>query len=213
MPPQRWTGEFKANRDLGDFGAVNLRVFADRIEDQISQVPLGPETEGSGNLSTPTTIYGLQLSGTFKLDPLGLAGAKFDWSTHLADSSLQDPLTGEDRQTDGRELSGFWLGFRHDVPATDWAWGFNYGHAHHADRYRLNERSSSYDRPGGASIYFIDKDVFGMTGQVTFRNVLDDGDHYQRIVYADRRDGPIAYIEDRVRRSGPEVGLSISDSF
>ncbi|MBI1359342.1 MAG: TonB-dependent receptor plug domain-containing protein [Alphaproteobacteria bacterium] len=213
VPPQRWTGEFKANRDLGDYGAVNLRVFADRIEDQTSQVPLGPDSEGPGNLSTPTTIYGLQLSGTLNLDALGLAGAKVDWSTHLADSSMQDPLTGEDRQTNGRELSGFWVGFRHDVPETDWAWGFNYGQSHHADRYRLDERTSSFERPGGAKIYFIDKDLFGMTAQVTFRNVLDTGDHYQRIVYVDRRDGPISYVEDRVRHSGPEMGLSISNSF
>jgi hypothetical protein len=213
VPPQQWTGEFKAAGDLGAYGAINLRVFANRIEDAISQIPFGPDSEGPGNLDTPTLVYGLGLSGTLNLGPLGLSGAKIDWSTDLAASELRDPLTGEDRETGGRELSGFWLAFRRDVPETDWAWGFSYDHSHRAPGYRLDQRTLSEEQPGRADIYLVNKDLFGMTAQLTVRNVLDSDNRYQRIVYADRRDGPIAYIEDRTRSSGPEMGLSLSNTF
>jgi hypothetical protein len=213
VPPQQWTADFEASRDLGAYGAVNMRVYANRIENLISQIPFGVDNGGPGNLETPTTVYGLELSGTLKLDPLGLSGVKVDWSTALSASDLTDPLTGESRETGGRELGGFWLGFRQDVPETDWAWGVTYGQSHHAPDYRLNQRSSSTRDVGGADIYLVNKDVLGMSATLTVRNLLDSGDRYQRIVYDSRRDGPIGYIEDRVRRSGPELGLSLSNSF
>lgn len=213
VPPQRWIGEFKAAGDLGAYGAINLRVFANRIEDSISQIPFGPDSEGPGNLDTPTTVYGLGLSGTLNLGPLGLSGAKVDWSTDLAASDMKDPLTGEDRETGGRRLSGFWMNFRRDVPETNWAWGFTYDQSRHAARYRLDQRTMSDRQPGRADIYLVNKDLFGMTAQLTVRNVLDSDDRYQRIVYVDRRDGPIAYVEDRTRASGPEMGLSFSNTF
>jgi hypothetical protein len=213
VPPQQWTADFKASRDLGAYGAVNMRVYANWIEDLIAKIPFGANSEGPGNLGTLTTVYGLQLSGTLKLDPLGLSGVKVDWSTNLAASDLTDPLTGQSRETGGRELGGFWLGFRQDVPETDWAWGVSYGQSHHAPDYRLDQRASSTRDVGGADIYLVNKDILGVSATLTVRNLLDSGDRYQRIVYDQRRGGPISYIEDRVRRSGPEVGLSLSNSF
>ena len=58
-----------------------------------------------------------------------------------------------------------------------------------------------------------DKDLAGLTLRFAVTNLIGARSMWQRYVYVDRRDGPLAWYEDRDRRIGPIFQFSVSGKF
>src|SRR3546814_10764391 len=81
-------------------------------------------------------------TSTINLDPAGLKGVRLNTRLLLQKSSLRDPFTGEKRQWSGFTDTVVELGLRHDIPASDWAWGGDLEYSHYQPNYRSEEHTS-----------------------------------------------------------------------
>lgn len=221
VPEQSWDLDLEANGDIGAYGAVRIRAYGRDISDVNDSVLFSRTVEsdgtitieeGPGNLDS-ASVYGLELSGTFEMQPIGWEGAKLDWNAGVTGSSITDQVTGEDRPLSRQGKYHYHLRFRHDVPDTDWAWGVSYGESRGTGFYRITQINRRIDTPGNLNVFLQNKDVAGLNTQISVMNLLDREEQFQRIAYTGTRLDPIDSIERRVRKSGLNVRLEVSSSF
>lgn len=213
VPPQSWEFEFEAKKALGNWGTTTLRLFDYRIEDLVDIVPIGTSGESLGNIDHARR-QGIALNSTIQLAPLGLKGAKLDANLSFERSRVKDPLTGLNRPISETQDQVVELEFRHDIPKSDWAYGFYFNHYHFQNYYRLSEAGLGWEGPNWAGVYAEHKDVFGLTVRVAVNNVLNARNRLDRTVYDGFRDrSPIAFIERRDRLIGPIFNLLIRGNF
>lgn len=212
VPPQTWELEVEAIRDLGDWGNTTLRAYTQRIDDIVDIVPIGDDGESPGNIDR-ATVHGLEWKTTLQLARLGWQGARLDAHWQVERSRVRDPLTGENRPISNhlRELAE--LSLRHDVPGTSWAWGGDLSYSFYSRDYRLTEVGRLWEGPVWDSWFVEHKDIAGMTVRASVTNLIGARSMWQRLVYVDRRNGPLDYYEDRDRRIGPIFQLSLSGKF
>ncbi|MEO1169701.1 MAG: TonB-dependent receptor [Pseudomonadota bacterium] len=212
VPPQSWNYEIEATQQLGAFGSITARVYYEQISDIVDQVPLGPTAEAPGNLDSAKR-YGIEWNSTFNFDPLGWRGGRLDIELELQRSRVTDPLTGERRSISNDMLRDIEIELRHDIPGTDWAWGLEYEEYLEAVGFRLSQLNDFVATPAFVGAYIEHKDVFGLRVRGGVYNILDRDENFTRTFFVDRRDGPIAFIEDRSREFGPIFSFQIAGSF
>ncbi len=110
-----------------DGGVVNTRFFYRDLDDVIGNVnisddPLDPES-ATGNLGSGNR-YGVFIDTSTRLAFLGMPDALVTSGLNIFDSSVYDPILGEDRRFNRR--GNVSLGFQHDVPAFGLNYGFNF---------------------------------------------------------------------------------------
>ncbi|MBC7986748.1 MAG: TonB-dependent receptor [Sphingomonadaceae bacterium] len=212
VPPQTWLAEVSATKNLGPWGSITARLFHEAITDIVDQIPVGDDAEAIGNLDSATR-YGIEWTSTFNFDPIGIRGAKLDLTVNVARSRLTDPLTGERRPISVDQQSYIEAEFRHDIPGTEVAYGFELERYREAPSFRLNEFGQFNTVPAFIGAYLEHKDVLGLRVRGSVFNLFGSRDDFYREVYVNRRDGPILFIEDRSRRIGPIFSLSINGTF
>lgn len=212
VPQQSWELELEGIRRLGPWGVTSLRAYGRSIEDIVDFIPIGASGQAPGNLDQ-ATVAGAEWKGNFTLDPMGWRGARLDLRVQVQDSHVDDPLTGEDREISNSLLRLYEGVFRHDVPGTDWAWGGNATSVTYARAVRLTEIGRLTEGPVWASVFIEHKDVAGLTVRFTAGNIADARSVWDRTVYVNRRDGPVAFREDRDRLIGPIFSLSVRGRF
>ena len=221
VPDQSWDLSLEATGDLGRLGPLRVRVYGRQIEDVNANLLFSRTVnddgsitivEGPGNADDAVT-YGLDLSGTLPTTDLGIPGGKVDWTASLGDSQIEDPTTGLDRPLSGSRISRYELRFRQDVPGTVWAWGVGYDTNMTARSYGVTQLSHRNDTPGRVGAFIQNKDVIGLNARLSVSNLLDTEENYYRVAYAGSSNDPIALIEDRTRKQGLHVGLSLSGAF
>jgi len=212
VPPQTSELELEAVRDLGAWGNTTLRVYGQRIDDIVDTIPIGADGESPGNIDR-ATVYGVEWKGTFNLDPIGWTGAKVDARLQHEDSSVRDPLTGEDRPISNNLKDLAELSLRHDIPGSNWAWGGDLSYAFYSRDYRLTEVGRMWEGPVWGGLFIERKNLKGMTVRVNVSNLTNARSMWQRTVFLDRRTGPVDFYEDRDRKIGPILSLSVSGKF
>lgn len=212
VPQQSWDLDLEAVRNLGRYGTTTLRLYGRLIDDIVDIIPIGATGESPGNIDR-ATIYGLEWKTTFNFDPMGWRGAKLDARVQVQKTRLDDPLTGEPRPISNSLLHLIDTGLRHDVPETQWAWGFNLYYQLNALNYRLTEVGRQWEGPVFSSVFVEHKNLLGLTVRATLGNVLGATSMFDRTVYVGRRTGPIAFFEHRDRRIGPIFSFSVRGQF
>ena len=212
VPPQSWELDLSASRNLRGYGSTTLRLFGRLFTDVVDQIPVGETGESPGNLES-ATVYGIESRSTLLFDPLGWKGAKLDARFTFQNSSLEDPLTGELRRISNSPVRNVELSLRHDVPRTDWAWGGSVMHNRQARNFRLGEISLSGEGPVFGNAFVEHKDVRGLTVRGTVGNIFGGRNTLERVVFAGRRTGPVAFIEQRRRSGGTIFSFSISGAL
>jgi len=212
VPPQTWELEAETARDLGAYGNTSLRVYAQRIDDIVDTIPIGETGESPGNIDR-ATLYGLEWKGTFEMQPFGWRGAKITTRVNWQESSLRDPLTGEKRPISNTLKDLAVLGLRHDIHGTSWAWGGELSYEFYSRDYRLTEVGRLWEGPVWDYLFVERKNLGDMTVRFGVTNLIGARSMWDRVVYVDRRTGPIDYVEDRNRRIGPIFAFTVSGKF
>lgn len=212
VPQQSWNVDFQATQNLGALGSINLKAFVNFVEDIVDQVPIGATGEAPGNIDS-ATIWGVSIDSTFKMDVIGWTGVRFDIDYTYRKSSLPDPLTGINRRISGDLIHEFSAEFRYDIPGGNWAVGANYFDFSQADEVRLAQLAEFPIDGGDLGFYVENKDVRGLTVRLGLSNLIGTNEAFRRTFYVARRDGPVAFVEDRDRFFGPVVRLDINGSF
>jgi len=212
VPPQSWNYEIEATQQLGSFGSITARLYYEQISDIVDQVPLSPTAEAPGNIDSAKR-YGLEWNSTFNFDSLGWRGGRLDVELTLQRSRVRDPLTGQSRPISNDTQRDIDIELRHDVPGTEWAWGLTYEDYQEANGFRLTQINDYRNAQAFVGAYIEHKDVFGLRVRGGIYNLLDRDENFTRTFFVDRRDGPIAFTEDRSREFGPILSFQVSGSF
>ena len=209
VPPQSWNLDLEATRNLGIWGTTTLRLYGEQITDIVDIVPIGEDGQAPGNLDS-ALLYGVQWTSTVNLDPLGWRGAKVDLDLQFQRTRLDDPVTGVRRAVNEDVYRRVVVNFRHDVPATDWAYGWGLDHFAQTPGYRLDQRFRFANSPGNVGIFVEHKDVLGMTVRGSVDNLLGTEEGFDRSFYDRRRTNDLLFTESRDRFYGPVFTLAIS---
>ena len=211
-PQQSWALQLEAERDFGVWGAGTMTVTAEKIEDLVDRIRLPDGGDGIGNIDS-AELYILEFTSTLKLDPIGLNGVQIETDGRFAESSLTDPVTGETRDLNDSETRTWSVELRHDIPSTDWAWGVYVGEEFRNTNYFLDEITRRKESPPFTQVFVEHKDLFGMTGFLSFGNLADQGDTTTRLLFDPDRSGAIDGREIRERKFGDIFTFGLSGSF
>ena len=212
VPPQSWEAEVEANHSRGAWGSSTLRVYAHQIDDIIDIIPIGAAGQAVGNLDSATR-YGVEWRNTINMDPMGWRGVKIDTRVWFQETSLEDPVTGEDRPITGNLRRFVSLSLRHDVPETPWAYGFSASHQRYAPTYRPSEVAHGFEFPVGGNAFVEHKDVYGLTVRAGVGNLFHGESFLRRTGFAGRRTDPVSFYERRDRTVGPIYSLEVRGKF
>ena len=212
-PEQSWELELEVAKELGAWGSLTVSLFHNRITDYVTIVPLPTGGESVGNIDT-AQVSGIQLNSTIRLDPLGLRGAKLDIDGQWRKSRLEDPVTSVIREFDRSQPRMINIQFRHDVPASDWAYGASFRSSSFNPYYRLAEVGLDYNLANALGVFVENKDVFGLTVIARFNNILAEDNVLDRTVFSGSRDGgAVLFRENRRREIGHIINFTVRGSF
>jgi TonB dependent receptor-like, beta-barrel/TonB-dependent Receptor Plug Domain len=211
VPEQSWRGEIELERQLGAWGAGNVLVFVEALEDIVDQVPIG-SGEGPGNIDSGSR-FGIEFEGTLNLDPIGLNGAQFTYSALAQESEIDDPLTGLTRAINDDTQLELELEFRHDISGTHLAWGGDVSAEDNADTFRLDSVRSKMDQPGRMSLFVEHKNLWGLTGRAELFRPFNNIEKESRVRYSPSRTGAISELERTRIVDKPVLILELSGVF
>ncbi len=213
VPEQSWVLEYEVSKDFGQWGSARLKLVRSWIEDVVTFIPIPGGGESLGNVDRADRKQ-LTFDSSLKMEPLGIPGARFDLLLELEDSSIPDPLTGELRPID--ETEGFHIEgeFRHDIPRTDWAWGFMVSKTHLGRYYRIFESGDTDGFRKQGEFYVEQKDLFGLTVRFSASNLFSETSRTYRTLYDGPRNvAPVLFSEKADRDMYPTYELTIKGSF
>lgn len=212
-PQQDWTYEAEINRKFGAWGSTKIILIYRDVEDRVDVIPIGANGEAVGNIAK-AKAGAIDWTATINLDPAGIKGMKLEPRMLLQKSSLRDPFTGEKRQWNGFTDTVISLGLRHDIPASDWAWGGDVEYSHYQPNYRRNQTDKVWEGPVWASVFVEHKDVLGLTVRASVRNIANARSKRDRTAYTGvRGESPVSFIEERDRLIGPIFSFSVRGKF
>ena len=213
VPPQSWEFELETKKSLGKWGSTTVRLFDNHIQDLVDYIPIGATGESPGNLSGGRR-YGIDWNSTIELAPLGIKGAKLDIKLLLEHARVRDPLTGQTRPMSEIQDRVVEIGYRHDIPGSAIAYGFDFNTYHFQNYYRLGEVGLAYEGPTFAGLFIEHKNVLGLTLRASAGNLLNGRNWFDRTVWAGRRNSsPVQFTEHRDRLIGPIFSLLLRGNF
>lgn len=227
VPPQSWRAELETTRKLGPWGSMTVSIYGEKFSDIVDSIPITATTEARGNLDSATS-YGVELVSSLLLDPIGWHGAKLDIEGEIRKSALRDPLTGMHRRISDDKIFTYEVTFRHDIPNSNWAWGAGAEDFRYSKFLRLDQVNNFRTGAPYTWIFAEHKNVFGLTVKAELGNLLGRSENFTRTAYGNllgqpgdrdrpfvrgRRNGPIAFVEDRSREFGLIYRLTVSGSF
>lgn len=213
VPSQSWVGEVEFDKQFTGGHSFKARFYGEKISDLVDRIPIGINGDAVGNIDSAER-YGVDFDATIKGDPWGMKGVELNLELDLRDSNVEDPVEFFARRLNDDKTYYWSTSLRHDIPNSDWAWGFYADQFKESATYRLSTFNQyTFDGPFGV-LFLEHKDVFGMKIKADWMNIFKASDDFYREIYTDRRDiGTLDVIEDRTRPFGYFFRLTVSDTF
>ena len=214
-PENTWISELTLEQRFGDIGAVNVTAFHHWIKDVQDQLPLQGIFEIPGNIGDGRR-WGVETELTVPLDRLGLVGGRVDLSGRWQDSSVEDPVTGNDRVLSNEGKYAMAVDFRYSPPGRDFAWGGKIAIESSIPVFGLDEFviTDDIDDTLDMDLYIETTRWLGIRTRLQFGNVLNRTFHRDRLVFAGQRElSPLGYRELRNRKRGHSIELSMTGVF
>ena len=226
-PDATWIAEISHERRFGQQSVIKLTGFHHWISNVLDLLPLTDTDEAPGNIGNGRR-WGIELEGTMPLEWVGLIGAKLDLTLRWQDSTVVDPVTGDNRVLSAqgganayRSLQNanknnkylFRINFRQDFEASRIAWGWAIAERDRRPLFKVDELDIHNE--GFAIDTFIETTRWqGFKVSVVADNLLNFDQNRFRSFYTGLRDlSPIDSQEFRVRHNGRRITLTVSGSF
>ncbi len=223
-PFKTWKAELGHEKRFGRNNVINVMVFHHWIKDVLDLLPLSDEFEAPGNIGSGRR-WGIELESTHDLDWTGLEGARLRLVGRLQDSTVVDPVTGNDRvlshlgstfdptNLDLENKFAYSIDFRHDIESERVSWGLELSERDDVQRFRVNELETlAEDFHLNA---FIETTRW-YDIKITFfaENILDMPDTRTRNRFTGERGlTPLDTLEFRDQTRGPRVFLTFSGTL
>ena len=225
-PETAWGFDAGYERRLGARGIIGVNAFYRKIDDVIEFVSTGEDAEEGGLVYTAANVndgevWGVELDLSTPLDIIGMEETGVFLNLSWLDSSIVDPVTGEDRKFQNQPDFVYNVGFIQNLPELSAAFGATYRKQGEAMQLVLGERRfTSYD---GDLEVFVEKRIGdNITLRLTGSNLLDqekredifnfDGDSAEEIAEA-MIENDVDEIEREGEKSGPVIQLILRAAF
>jgi len=201
-------------------GVLNSRFFYRDIEDVIGRVDVSPSPtdlrSARGNIGDGKR-YGLNLDASTQLGFLGLPNALLTTGFSVGDSEVVDPFLGTTRRMQNNNRWFGRMGFRHDVPAYNLSYGFDYSAPSNGGSGRtqidINDTERQKNDPDLST--FIEARAFGdITFRFETRNTLNSQYCRTRTRFnGTTAGGSIEEIEDFCSNNGVQLAFKVRTTF
>ncbi len=223
-PDSTWISELSHERRYGDVTVIKLTAFHHWIEDVLDLLPLTPTFEAPGNIGDGRR-WGLILETTLPIVPTRLDNARLDFKARWQDSTVVDPVTGEDRMLSGEggfrhEMAfldenswAFDVDFRHDLEEEKVSWGFGFAWRDERVQYKANELDI-FDESVEVSAFVQTTRWLGIRLTLEGENITNNEADRDRTIYlAERSLTPVVRRELREGSAGARIWLRASGTF
>jgi outer membrane receptor protein involved in Fe transport len=232
IPQATWVFDLSQEWRFGEIGVVTLSAYYHSITDVIDLLPIEvagrPDEffEAVGNIGDGSRT-GLRLESTLSLDWTGLQDARMDMQLGWQDSSVTDPVTGEDRvlrssgyfnphpaiSFENETEWTFIIDYRQDFEASRFSWGWRAEDQGERPQFKTNE----YDlRDASLRLHaFVETTRWwDLNIRLAFENLLNFDKSRDRLVFTGLRDqSPMAFREVEHRTIGTDMILTVSGRF
>lgn len=213
VPSQKWRAEIEFDKDLGQSSSFKASFYVDDISDLVDRIPIGLDGDGIGNIDKARD-YTASFNTTINGKRWGFKGVELEANLSLSHTEVNDPLQGFQRQLNSNQNYYWYIGYRHDIQNTPWAYGLDVDRFKQAPVYRITTKNQYVSPKPFASIYVEHKDIAGMKVKASLRNLLGTRDDFTRIYFDARRDlGQRDITETRFRKYGTIAHLQINKAF
>jgi len=188
-------------------------VFQWDIEDAADVVPVGPpgqRFDAPGNIGDGR-VRGATLTATLPL-ARALAGARLTLEADVYDTTVTDPVTGQERAISGFRESRLEAEFRHDLPAHRVAWGAAFYKEAENVTYRLGE-TDTYEEGPFVDLWIETTAVPGLKITAFANAVQDSPFRRERRFFTPDRAGALTLVERRERQFGRFYGVRVTGAF
>ncbi len=216
FPEQSWETELEIQKQNPTGLSGRVTLFYDIIEDPIETLLFiddeGNITQGDGNLDTNAQVYGIEGNLTWVLDDI-LKGLRLSAEGTLADSSVKDVITAQNRARNRQPLWEYDLEARWDIDGTQFAIEAEVEQSKLSDLFRIDEIvRNDLIRPE-IELAAIHKDLLGMQWTIKVQNIIDFEFKRQRSVFDETRNGELIRHELTRRQRGQRISLEVTDTF
>lgn len=227
-PDTTWIAELSHEYRFGSLGVIRATVFHHWISDVLDLLPLSSSFEAPGNIGDGR-LWGATLETTLPLEWTGLKGARLDLKGRLQDSTVVDPVTGQDRQLSAAQV-GFGgpptirfrdngsdyiydIAFRQDLESARIAWGWDIAEQGERPRYKVNE-FELFNEELEVNAFVESTRWFGIKVRLDVNNLLNYTETRIRRIYAGERGlSDVSSTILRERTPGRRIKLTLSGSF
>ena len=214
VPPQSWNAQVQATRNLGRWGNGTARLYGRLISDIVDVIPMPAAASRPAicRATPPSTASSGRARSTSIRSACPAPSSTSTSSSRR--SRLTDPLTGRRRPISENLTRQIDIGFRHDIPHTQLAYGAEYFQFRQSPGFRLDQRCHFVDTPGSLGAYVEHKNVFGLTVRASVDNLLGTNESFGRSFYDGCATGRhVRFTENRDRFYGPIFTLTISGTI
>ena len=225
-PDRTWVAELSHERRFGDTSVVKVTAFHHWITDVLDLLPLSPTFEVPGNIGDGKR-WGVEVENTLPLTWLGLVGSRLDIKFRWQDSTVVDPVTGEDRVLTA--VSGFRgipdikfrqgseyvidVSYRQDLEAERVAWGWRAAEQAERPVFKVNE-AELYNEGILFSLFIETTRWLGLKTRIEGHNLFNYYEVRDRSVFTGERGlTPIDSYALRERIVGRRVNLVLTGNF
>jgi len=223
-PDATWKLEISHEKRFGGRGVVKLTAFHHWITDVLDLLPITTSFEAPGNIGNGRR-WGLQWESSVPLDWLGLREAKLDIKARWQDSTVVDPVTGENRVLSIGSISsgpimfnienkyGYEVEYRQDFPAQNFAWGWRLMERAKQYQFKVNELET-YNEDMDIHAYIETSRWYGIKMLLGVENILNFREYRHRTKFTGERDlSALDSIEVRERTRGVRLNFTLSGAF
>ncbi len=140
-PDDHWQVEAAFEQRFWGKGSVVVTALHEEIADVFDYVPIlgsTPPIDGPGNIGNGTSDQ-IDVEGNVPLDKLGMTGGLFKSTTIWRTSSVNDPVTHQDRRISGQRPDVIQFELDQDLPRWKSNWSLAYFKGWRETYYRLGE--------------------------------------------------------------------------
>ena len=211
-PPQNWEFEAELIKQSQTGLSGSLSLFYDVIEDPIEQILFLNGAQGPANLADSANRYGAEANLTWVLDEY-IQGLRVTGEFLLAGSSLNDPITNQNRDISVETLWEYDVELRYDIPNTPFAIEAEVEQGDQALIFRIDETTeNNFIRPE-FELSLIHKELFGMQWTLRLQNILDFKLQRERFIFSPTRNGDLIESQFTQRQRGQRFSIQVTDTF
>ncbi|NNE38367.1 MAG: hypothetical protein HKN08_08690 [Gammaproteobacteria bacterium] len=223
-PFKTWKVELGHENRFGRDSVINVMVFHHWIKDVLDLLPLSDDFEAPGNIGSGRR-WGVELESTHNLDWTGLEGARLKLVGRLQNSTVVDPVTGNDRvlshlgstfnptNLNIENTFAYSIDFRHDIESERISWGWALSERDDIQRFRVNELETLGEKLH-LNAFIETTRWYGIKIAFFAENILDMPDTRSRNRFVGERDlTPLDTLEFRDQTRGPRVFLTFSGTL